>query len=58
MQSRASTRALRDGDPLYDERHQAAARKMFAARGVDIDGEDREAIARTLPAAGDLTRLL
>jgi hypothetical protein len=40
-------RALGTGDPLYGERHHAALRRMFAARGVDIDGDDRESIART-----------
>jgi hypothetical protein len=33
-------RALHDGDPLYDERHHDALRRLFAARGVDIDGDD------------------
>jgi hypothetical protein len=32
------TRAMQDGDPLYDERHQDALRRMIAARGVDVEG--------------------
>jgi hypothetical protein len=43
----AMARALGTGDPLYGERHHDALRRMFAARGVDIDGGDREAVART-----------
>jgi hypothetical protein len=41
------TRALHDGDPLYHERHRDALRRLFAARGVDIEGDDREAVGRT-----------
>jgi hypothetical protein len=43
----AMQRALRDGDPLYNERHQDALRRMFAARGVDFEGGDHDAIGRT-----------
>jgi hypothetical protein len=42
----AMARALSNCDSLYDERHRAAVRRMFAGRGVDIDGNDNEAVAR------------
>jgi hypothetical protein len=35
------------GSDEYNERHREAVRRMFAARGVDIEGDDREAVART-----------
>jgi hypothetical protein len=41
------TRALHDGDPLYGERHKAALQRMFASRGVDIEG-DGDAFALVL----------
>jgi hypothetical protein len=34
------------GSDEYNARHREAVRRMFAARGVDIEGDDREAIAR------------
>jgi TPP-dependent pyruvate/acetoin dehydrogenase alpha subunit len=36
------------GTDEYSERHAAAVAKMFAARGVDIDGDDGEAVARAM----------
>jgi hypothetical protein len=41
------TRALHDGDPLYEERYREAVRRLFASRGVDIEG-DSDAFAPVL----------
>jgi hypothetical protein len=31
--------AMGSGDPVYNERYQAALRRLFAERGVDLDGD-------------------
>jgi hypothetical protein len=41
------TRALHDGDPLYEERYREAVRRLLASRGVDIEG-DSDAFALVL----------
>jgi hypothetical protein len=45
--------AMGNGDPLYEERYQAALRRMFAARGVDIDGDDMPAVLGVLIAEAE-----
>jgi hypothetical protein len=34
------------GSDEYSDRHRAVVAKMFAARGVNLDGDDHEAVAR------------
>jgi hypothetical protein len=50
--------AMRSGDPLYNERYQAALRRMFAERGADIDSDDMSDVLGKLIAeaeAGGMT---
>jgi hypothetical protein len=37
----AMARAMSSGEPLFYERHQDALRRMFAARGVALDGDEK-----------------
>jgi hypothetical protein len=43
----AMARALQSDHAAFNERHQAALRRMFAARGVDLDsaGDDAKSLA-------------
>jgi hypothetical protein len=44
----AMQRAMSDGDPLYNERYQAALRRMFAGRGVDLGQDDEREVLLAL----------
>jgi hypothetical protein len=49
---------MRSGDSLYNERYQAALRRMFAERGVDFYGDDMSDVLGKLIAeaeAGGMT---
>jgi hypothetical protein len=45
--------AMMNGDPLYDERYQAALRRMFSERGIDFGQDDVSEVLGALIAEAE-----